>query len=185
MSMAMMMTASTACPAARNPSMIWCTKARKKTQTARETRAEKVNSQELKERHLHAAGQRRGHGADPRNKFGDEQGGASAFVERFGGAEHAVFRINRDAAQKFEDGPSGVAAEHVKQAIGQEHGKDRQHRRERAIKHAGRDGGATSDKRNRAGNRHADGFGKNNERDNQVAMAQDQGDEIVHGVNLD
>ena len=56
--------------------------------------------EELAEAHFHAAGQRRGHGVNTGNELGHEQGFLTAFIKRFGGPQHAGFRIHRDAAEE-------------------------------------------------------------------------------------
>src|ERR1700722_8501225 len=80
-----------------------------------EAGAQGVQPQELREPHFHAASQRRGHRAHPRNELVEQQREASAFIERFGGAQNASFRIDRNLAQKLQDRPSHMAAEDVKE----------------------------------------------------------------------
>ena len=110
-----------------------------------EAGAQKIKRQELRDRHFHAARQRGGHDADARKKFGDEQRGAAAFVEGFGGAEDAVFRIHRNPAKKFQDSPAGAGAQNVEQRIGQQHRGDRAEKHRRAVERVRRDGRASSD----------------------------------------
>src|ERR1700677_424740 len=80
-----------------------------------EAGAQEVQPQELREPHFHAPGQRRGHRAHSRNELVDQQREPSTFIERFRGAQNASFRIDRNLAQKFQDRPSHMAAEDVKE----------------------------------------------------------------------
>jgi hypothetical protein len=95
----MMITISTACPAARNPlnDLRHEVTENKSDRTIRErvgAGAQEIQPQKLKERHFHTSSQGRGHCTDAGNEFGNQQRGPATLIERFRGAQNACFRID-------------------------------------------------------------------------------------------
>ena len=86
---------------------------------------QKIQLDKLQRPHLHASRQRRRHGVHAGDEFCEDQRHAATFMKRFRRAQDAGFRIQRQAADKAQQGPAGVAANDKQNHIAHQGSGDR------------------------------------------------------------
>jgi len=128
-----------------------------------ERSAEEIQTKELCGFHFHAAGEGWGHAVYAGNEFGEDEGGAAAFVKRLGGTEDAGFGIQRKAAEEAEERPSSVTAEDEEEEVTEHHGADGGGEDGGRVEEMGGGSGSGGDKGESGGSGKAGGFGEHDE----------------------
>src|ERR1019366_5463052 len=116
--------------------------------------------EEVGEAHFHAARERRRHGVDAGDEFGEEESLFATAIEIFGGAENATFGIGGEAAEKAEEGPSADAAHVIEDEVSDDH-DDKRYGEDEVEMHTTVGGdGSGGEEREGGGDGEADGLGE-------------------------